>query len=150
MIKGIKFPLEKAIFRLDLTPKDCRCIVGVTQISTAEQELQKRTRSTLEKYRIIDRRAQHTAESNAPPNFIQIIGYEGLENLFVRYIPLDLKSKYFEYGKDPRRPERDVIDVLFSTIDFPDGWTYVDQGGKIVHIFDRIDEYVRTLFFRET
>lgn len=147
MIDGIKFPVEMAIFCVDLTPTDCHSSVGIRRLVMADKELQTRIRSAKdETYRVIDRRQQHSTKSPESQIFIQVIGYESLESLYVRYIPLDLKSECFEFGKDPSGPRRDIIDVLFSSIDFPgDLWTYVRQDGKRVHMFDCIDDYVRAL-----
>ena len=134
------------MLRVDLTVLDSHALVGVGRATAYETTIEKNMKTSSRKYRVVDTRSQKPAKGSTRPIYIQVITTEGQYDLLVRYLPLDLAPKYFQYGVDPSRPQRQVIDVLFSRINFPDGdaWTYV-RSGKRVHMFDEVDGCIQAL-----
>ncbi|KLO04974.1 hypothetical protein SCHPADRAFT_740621 [Schizopora paradoxa] len=144
-ISGIKFPIEKAMLRVDLRVMDCHAKISVGKTAAFDAELQKSIKPSSGTHHIVDRRIKKSENGGRPPVYIQVITHEG-QTVLVRYLPVDLSPEYFQYGVDPARPRRNVTDNVFSSMNFPDGdrWTYV-RSGKRVHMFDEMDRCVKAL-----
>ncbi len=150
LMSEIEFPADDAVFCLDMSTYDGNYPIHVSSKDAAAAQLRDRRRAASETYRVIDRRSQCPMRNGERINYIQVIAYEGYERLVVRYIPLDLKSEYFEFGKDHAWPNRDAVIVVMENIIGDSGprqsWTHVDQEGKLVHIFNEIDDHVQKTF----
>ncbi len=154
LLNSVEYPVEDAIFCLELVPTDFYCTVGISSKDVAATQLRNRSREASNSYRIIDRRSQSPTKSGDPITYIQVIAYEGWGRMVVRYIPLDLKPEYYYHGDNSRLSKADFIDAVRWDIvdDFPDRhrWTCIGQDGKNTHIFDRIDDYIRVNFSKDS
>ncbi len=143
LLEDTSVPLEVAIFCLYLAQMDNHGTVHISSTDLAFTLLRTISRATSTSHRIIDRRSQYPVKAGEPITFIQIYACEGWERMVVRYIPLDPKSDFL----DPENVKADIARIIMEYLnaDFPDPqqWNCVGIDGENVHIFDRIDDYVR-------